>query len=144
MQFDPNNKVVQLCVQGMQIEAEGNIEEAHILFLKAWEIAENDMEAFTAAHYVARNQKAPEDELKWNLEALNRANAIKDQDLNGNYPSLYLNVGKSYETLGDFTAAAGFYKLAADFAVHLPPGGYGDMTRGGINAALDRVSIGKT
>ena len=73
MQFDPKNKVVQLCAQGMQTEGEGETAEAHALFQQAWDIAQNDFEAFTAAHYLARNQPDPKDNLKWNLEALNRA-----------------------------------------------------------------------
>jgi len=35
MQFDPNNKVVQLCAQGMQREAEGETDEAHKFFQEA-------------------------------------------------------------------------------------------------------------
>lgn len=79
MQFDPENKVVQLCVQGMQAEAEGKIDEAHNLFQQAWDMTANDFEKFTAAHYMARAQKAPHDVLEWNLKALNHALNIKEQ-----------------------------------------------------------------
>jgi tetratricopeptide (TPR) repeat protein len=143
MQFDPENKVVQLCAQGMQVEAEGRIEEAHALFQQAWDIAQNDFEAFTAAHYLARNQKDPHGVLKWNLEALNRANAIRDDDMKGHYPSLYLNVGKSYETLGDVADANKNYQLAADYSIFLPAGKYGDMIRTGIGEALKRTGTAK-
>jgi tetratricopeptide (TPR) repeat protein len=139
MQFDPNNKVVKLCAEGMQAEAQGKIDEAHQLFQHAWDIATDDFEAFTAAHYLARNQKDPLDVLKWNLEALNRANAIKNDDLKGHYPSLYLNVGKSYENLNDIKEANNYYSLAADHSSTLPPGKYGDMLRGGIAAGLKRT-----
>src|ERR1700710_2940069 len=114
MQFDPENKVVKLCAQGMQLEAEGKTDEDHAHFQQAWDIAENDFEAFTAAHYLARNQKDPNDVLKWNLEALNKANAITGEDLTASYTSLYLNVGKSYETLGDIKQANHYYQLAAN------------------------------
>jgi tetratricopeptide (TPR) repeat protein len=139
MEFDPNNKVVKLCAGGMQAEAEGKIEAAHQMFQKAWDIAENDFEAFTAAHYLARNQKDPADVLKWNLEALNRANKIKDDQMKGHYPSLYLNVGKSYEAMGEIGEANGYYQLAADFSCFLPPGKYSDMIRMGIGEGLKRT-----
>lgn len=139
MQFDPKNKVVKLCAEGMQAEAEGKIEEAHSLFQQAWDTAENDFEAFTAAHYLARNQKNPEDVLKWNLEALNRARAIKDEEAGTHYPSLYLNIGKSYENLDDIKSAKENYQLAADCSASLPPGKYSDMIRMGIAGGLKRT-----
>jgi tetratricopeptide (TPR) repeat protein len=143
MQFDPENKVVKLCAQGMQFEAEGDINKAKTIFQQAWDIAENDFEAFTAAHYLARNQDDPNDTLKWNLEALNRAKAVKDVDINGVYPSLYLNVGKSYETLQDLNEAGNYYQMAADCSADLPPGKYSEMIRTGISKALERTGISK-
>ena len=139
MQFDPNNKVVKLCAEGMQAEAEGKIEMAHSLFQEAWDKAENDFEAFTAAHYLARNQQSPQDVLKWNLEALSRANKVKADDMGAHYPSLYLNIGKSYEALNDIKSANENYALAADCSSFLPPGKYSDMIRTGIAGALKRT-----
>jgi|ERR1700743_1453466 len=139
MEFDPNNPVVQLCVKGMNAEGEGKIEEARQLFQQAWDTATNNFEAFTAAHYLARNQEDPNDNLKWNLEALNRANAINDDSFKGHYPSLYLNVAKSYETLRNNEEAARHYQLAADSCKHLPDGKYADMIKSGISAGLKRV-----
>src|ERR1700712_1814264 len=143
MQFDPNNKVVKLCAKGMQAEAEGKIEEAHGLYQQAWDVASDDFEAFTAAHYLARNQKDPNDVLKWNLEALNRANKIKDDDVGTHYPSLYLNIGKSYENLNDLKSANENYALAADCSSFLPPGKYSDMIRTGIAGGLKRTGTVK-
>ena len=139
MEFDPNNPVVQLCIKGMTAEGEGKIEEAHQLFQKAWDTATNNFEAFTAAHYLARNQKDPNDVLKWNLEALNRADSIKEEGLKGQYPSLYLNVAKSYENLGDNNEAIRYYGLASDSCEHLPAGGYADMIKSGISQGLKRI-----
>lgn len=139
MEFDPNNPVVQLCVSGMNAEGEGRIEEAQQLFQQAWEMAANDFEAFTAAHYLARNQEDPNDNLKWNLEALTRAGTLPEDAVKGHYPSLCLNVGKSYETLGNAAEAARYYRLAANSSEQLPPGKYTDMIRSGISAGLKRV-----
>jgi tetratricopeptide (TPR) repeat protein len=143
MQFDPENKVVKLCAEGMQTEAEGNIAQARQLFQQAWDIAANDFEAFTAAHYLARNQQDPNDVLKWNLEALTRANAVKDDDMKAHYPSLFLNVGKSYETLGNINEAKKYYIDAAGYCSFLPPGKYADMIRMGISEGLKRTGTAK-
>ena len=70
MPFDPNNKVIQLCAKGMDMEANRKPDEAQALFLQAWDQATNDFEKFTAAHYVARHQKSVEDKLKWDETAL--------------------------------------------------------------------------
>jgi len=138
MQFDPANGVVKLCSEGMALEAQGKKEEAQQLFQQAWNEAANDFEAFTAAHYLARNQKDPADNLYWNEEALKRALLVKD-DLTGVYPSLYLNIGRSHETLGNRSEAASNYQLAADAGTALPTGAYGDMIRSGIREGLKRT-----
>ncbi len=59
MLFDPENHVIKLCAQGINLEAAGKIEEAHQLFQQAWESGKNDQELFSAAHFLARNQKDP-------------------------------------------------------------------------------------
>src|SRR5882724_5340706 len=122
MQFGPDNVVVKLCAEGMNAEFEGNTERAHQIFQQAWDSASNDFEAFTAAHYLARNQKDPADTLQWNIKALDHANSVKDDDMKIHYPSLYLNVAKSYEVLHQLREAAKYYELAADKANHLPNG----------------------
>ena len=140
MEFNPNNPVVKLCAQGMEAEVQGDIETARKLFTEAWERATNDFEAFTAAHYMARNQPDLEDELRWNLIALEKA--LKLENNNGVLPSLYLNAGKSYEKLGMMNEAGKQYKLAHTYSAHLPKGNYGDMMRMGINEALKRTGQG--
>ncbi|MGN6569023.1 MAG: tetratricopeptide repeat protein [Flavipsychrobacter sp.] len=141
MKFDPNNPVIQLCATGMQLEAQGKIDEAVQSFQKAWSLAANDFERFTAAHYVARNQKDPVDNLKWNMDALMYAQAINNNGSTGHYPSLYLNIAKSYETLGDIPAAHQHYQNAARHADTLPANPYGDMIKSGINEGLKRTGI---
>src|SRR3954470_3904197 len=99
MTFDQNNKVVQLCVKGMELEGQGQLTEASILFNEAWNIAANDFEKFTAAHYVARHQQSITDKLNWDQVALNHALNINDESVKEALPSLYLNIGKCYEDL---------------------------------------------
>jgi len=139
MQFDPENKVIKLCVDGMNAEARGALGEAMRLFHAAWDQSGDDFERFTSAHYLARNQQAPEDRLRWNLAALSYARSIEDEDMKVHYPSLYLNIAKSYEALQDDINAQINYALAAEHSTLLPDGGYGDMIRSGIGAGLHRV-----
>ncbi|OOQ57575.1 hypothetical protein [Mucilaginibacter pedocola] len=141
MDFDPENPVVKLCAAGMAAEAEGKIEEANTHFKQAWEIATNDFERFTAAHYCARNQPDPLINLQWNLDSLKYALAANHDSLKTHYPSLYLNIGKSYENLSDLAAAANYYQLALDNAHYLPDGGYGNMLKAGIMAGLQRTGV---
>ncbi|MBN3909058.1 MAG: NAD(+)--rifampin ADP-ribosyltransferase [Nostoc sp. NMS1] len=51
MEFNPNNNVVKLCLQGMGMEEKGKPEEASKLFLQAWNEATHDFEKFISAHY---------------------------------------------------------------------------------------------
>ncbi|MBN2501681.1 MAG: hypothetical protein JXB38_12940 [Anaerolineales bacterium] len=114
MQIDSNNPVVKLCIQGTQAEFAGDIEQARALYLQAWKLAQDDYEACVAAHYVARHQDNPTEEFRWNQEALKRAKAANEERVQAFYSSLYLNMGQSYEKLGDQAAAKHYYDLAAE------------------------------
>jgi hypothetical protein len=138
--MDPDNPIVKLCVQGMEAEFKGKHDEASLLFMQAWDQSRDDYEACIAAHYVARHQTAPEDTLRWNQESLDRANAVNDARVLGFYPSLYLNMAKAHEDLGDRLRARSFYELASAKANSLSEGRYGDMVRDGIKRGLLRVS----
>jgi hypothetical protein len=78
MEFNPNNNVVKLCLQGMGMEEKGKLEKASKLFLQAWNEATYDFEKFISAHYVARYQKNVSDKLKWLETALQFALKINN------------------------------------------------------------------
>jgi tetratricopeptide (TPR) repeat protein len=137
--MDPANPIVKLCVEGMRAETEGRIDEARLLFIQAWEESKNDYDACIAAHYVARHQKTPEEILRWNQESLDRADALNDERMQDFYPSLYLNLGKAHEDLGNREMARKYYELAAARMNGLPAGRYGDVVRDGIKRGLQRV-----
>ena len=139
MEFNQNNKVVQLCVKGMELEGQGQLKEAGILFNEAWNIAADDFEKFTAAHYVARHQKSILNKLDWDQVALNHALNINKEAVKETLPSLYLNIGKCYEDLNDFYNAQKYYQLANAVTGYLPDDGYGSMIRAGIRNGLARV-----
>ena len=140
MQFDPNNNIIKLCAQGMDMEGKGKSEEANELFIEAWNKATNDFEKFTAAHYVARHQKTVADKLKWDETALDLAMKINDDNVKESFPSLHLNIAKCYEDLNDFTNARKHYQLALSFVKVLPDDGYGNMLKGGIKNGIERVT----
>jgi len=112
MEFNPNNNVIKLCIEGMGMEGKGDPEEASRLFLQAWNESTNDFEKFTAAYYVARHQKNVSDKLKWLETALQFVLRINDPSVAGAYPSLYSNIAKCYEESGDLDNAKKNHELA--------------------------------
>ncbi len=138
MLFDPDNKIIKLCVEGMDQEGLGNGEEAYRLFLEAWKDASDDLEKFLAAHYVARHQRSFIDKLQWDKIALNFAMKIDDENVRASYPSLYLNIAKGYEELHDNENALKNYQLGLSFTGFLMDDSYGRMIKSGIMAGIER------
>lgn len=138
--MDPSNPIVRLCAEGMEWEMKGELDKASTLFMTAWEQSADDFKKSIAAHYVARHQKTASDTLRWNQESLDRANAVDDLRVQGFYPSLYLNMGKSHEDLGNREEAKRFYELASTQINQLSGDRYGDIVRDGIARGLQRVS----
>lgn len=119
--MDTKNPVIALCVAGSRAEFEGRKADAYALYAQAWDAASDDYEACIAAHYVARGFTDPREIFRWNRTALDRAEAANDERVQPFYPSLYLNLGHSYELLGEQAEAERFYALAAALgAVHQP------------------------
>jgi hypothetical protein len=140
MQFDSDNPVVRLCAQGMEMESDQRPEEAKALFLQAWDEASGDLEKCIAAHYIARHQQSITDKLIWDEIALSFALKIKHAEVSQSLPSLYLNIAKCQEELGDFKSAARNYKTALSYVSDLPDDGYGTMVRAGIKKGLERIA----
>lgn len=139
MQFNQDSKSIQLCIQGMELEGQGQPTSALLLFQEAWNEAINDTDKFTAAHYIARHQNNVADKLKWDETALQLALSINEDTVKSTYPSLYLNVAKCYEDLHDFNNALKHYELANSFTRFLPDDGYGNMIRAGIRQGMERL-----
>jgi len=115
MEFSPANPIVQLCLQGMNMEENGNPREAAKLFLRAWEEASNDFEKFMAAYYVARHQEDVHNKLKWLETALQLALNIDDDTVKSAFPALYANIAKCYDKLNDKDNAKKNYESARSF-----------------------------
>ncbi len=137
--MDGTNPMVRLCVEDMQAEGDGKPDEAQDLYERAWAASKEDFDACMAAHYLARQQPSTEETLRWNKEALDRADTVGDERVRGFYPSLYLNVGKTHEDLGDPDEAGRYYECAAERVEDLPADGYGDLVRRGSADGLRRT-----
>lgn len=96
----------------MDMEEKGKPEEASTLFLQAWNEATNDFEKFLAAFHVARDQKSVPDKLIWLKTALQLALKINSEAVKAALSSLYLNIAKCYEDLGDLDNAKKNNELA--------------------------------
>jgi rifampin ADP-ribosylating transferase len=139
MEFDPENAVVKLCVEGMYKEGGGDLASARALFEQAWYAATDDFESFVAAHYLARHQHSEEEALTWNLRALEHLARVATPGKEKYYSSLHLNAGHSYEKLRQPESSRYHYARADEFCSYLDAGPYGDMIRSGIKAALERT-----
>lgn len=133
---DPENPVVRLCVAGMEAEANGAPDQARELFERAWERAADDYEACIAAHYVARHQTSPHESLRWNEECLRRADRVGDERVSGFYPSLYLNLGKAHQEIGEPAVAHAYFVRAAERVEDAPGDQYGDWNRFAVAEGL--------
>ena len=117
--MDTNNPVIALCMAGSRAELEGRRADAYALYAQAWEAVTDDYEACIAAHYGARGAAEPGEIFRWNRIALDRAVTADDERVQPFCPSLYLNMGRSHELLGEQAEAERFYALAAALgAVH--------------------------
>lgn len=138
MTFDPENRVVKLCAQGMDLEGESpNL--AAKKFNDAWKLASTPLEKSIAAHYVARHQPSKSEKLHWDEMAL--AYAIKaEKETLFFLPSLLLNIARGYEDLGRTAEALIGYKQAKKCLEAIPNDGYKKFVALGINKGLERLS----
>ena len=140
MQVDPNNPIVKLCAAGIAAEMAGKRADAGALYMQAWDARTDEYEACIVAHYLARIQPTPEESLRWNQEALRYAEATDREKVKDFYPSLYLNLGKSHEDLGNRDEAKRLYSLAVEGSALLPEGKLTDIVRRGASEGLKRTS----
>lgn len=138
MHFEPTNPVIKLCADGMALEGSGPA-GAMRRFTAAWDMARKDLEKFTAAHYLARHQPTVAEKLHWDVTALQFAPCITDGSVNGALPSLYLNIGKCHEDLGELENARTNYEIGLEATAALPDDGYGQMIRSGLQNGLARI-----
>lgn len=118
---------------------EGNPQVAASMFQQAWDNATTHDEHFIAAHYVARHQPTVDSKLEWDKIALEHALQIDRPDVTSVLPSLYLNIAKCYEDMGQLNLAEEHYNGAAAFVSFLGEDGYSRMIATGVEKGLERV-----
>jgi len=100
----------------MGMEEKGEIEEASGMFLRAWDEAENDFERYIAAYFVARRRQDVAEKLKWFQTSLPFAVGVNNEASTSAFPSLYSNIAKCYEELGDVENAKKNRDLADSYS----------------------------
>lgn len=111
--MDLSRQTVALCILGTQAEFDGRADDARDLYARAWDCAIDSYDRCIAAHYVAHLETDPQQALAWNCAALAHAQNADPAMVEPFLPSLYVNLGCSYEQTGDAVEAARYYDLAA-------------------------------
>lgn len=112
MEFSPTNPIVQLCLQSMVADEKGRPEEAEKILHQAWFDATNDFEKFLAAHATARHSKPAAERLRWFTTALELALKVDTIETRSALPTLYDNIAKCHEELGNPDEAKKYHDLA--------------------------------
>lgn len=144
MRFSPQNEIVRFCIQGMRLEEDGHVEEARMMFLRAWNEATDDHERFLAAYHVSRQEKDPAAELKWLEVALQLASQVHDASVRAAFPLLHSRMAKCHESLNDLDAVRRHRELATSFEKEPPDRGpFYHGTRADLQVG-DLLSAGNT
>lgn len=141
--------------EGIQLRLQGRHAEARVVMEQLW----NDMggadgaplHRCTIAHSLADTQDEVDDELRWDLAALDAAREVTDADVAAAgmgdaaaalMPSLYLNLAECYRKLGQYVHAREHLLLGSRSVDELPAGEYGDSIRGALADLARRLDRG--
>ncbi|MGW6903374.1 hypothetical protein [Streptomyces sp. NPDC054940] len=134
--------------EAMMLQHTGDIDGARQRFTEIWEQIASDGDPFhrcVLAHYMADLQPDPQDELAWDLRALDAAASVTDDRakqhdsslaIRGFYPSLHLNLAADFHKLGDITQARTHLAHAEQHLDALKDDDYGQ----GIRSAIQRLA----
>jgi tetratricopeptide (TPR) repeat protein len=134
---DSRTLVRYLLERGRVYNSSGSVEDAKRLFLQAFDLAVKSKEEFytvDAAHMVAIVE-SPENQMEWNLRALDLAENSADERARGWKGSLYNNLGWTYFDQGNYQEALFMFEKALDFRTQ-----QGDP----VNAGTARWCVAKT
>lgn len=145
--------IMQRMGEGIELSQSGNRVTARRLFAQVWdEIGGERGDPFhrcALAHWMADVQDDVQDELMWDLRALEAADLVSDEravaagvtsPVAGFYPSLHLNLGECYRKLGDYEQARQHLAAGQGALDILPGDGYGRMISGGLRRLAERLS----
>ncbi len=122
-----SSMALDLCVRITQAEYAGDRVAALALARQAWDVAGDALDRCAAAHYVARFLADPSDRLHWNKIALDEAGRAAPDLVAPWLPSLYVNLGRAYEALGDREAALACYARARALGLSHDPDGPAEL-----------------
>jgi tetratricopeptide (TPR) repeat protein len=134
---DSRTLIRYLLERGRVYNSSGNVEDAKRLFLQAFDLAvksKEDFYAVDAAHMVAIVE-SPENQVEWNLRALELAENSTHEKARNWKGSLYNNLGWTYFDKGDFQEALFMFEKALDFRTQ-----QGDP----VNVGVARWCVAKT
>lgn len=133
--MDTKNKVTELCLKGTRAEFEGKKELALEIYKQAWEISKSDYEYSMSAHYLGHIYQIYEntqESFYWHEKALEFALLSDSPEIKNFLPSLYLNMGRVYESQGKISESKNYYNLAIKYG-HEISDDYGDMIEKSVN-----------
>ncbi|MEU7166924.1 hypothetical protein AB0A70_20150 [Streptomyces morookaense] len=131
------------------LHREGDADGARSRLGEIWQDIGPEGDAFhrcVLAHHMADVQPDPEDELAWDLRALEAAESLTDDRVQAHHaslavrgfrPSLHLNLAESYRRTGNARMSREHLARAREHTDALGDDAYGD----GIRAALDRLEL---
>lgn len=114
MEFSPINPIVKLCLEGIALKAQNDLEQATVLFTQAWHQAENHLEKFITSYFMAEIQTLPAQRLTWLEEQLKHALLVTSDVTKSAMEPLYNNISLCYTALGNLDRAEEFVDLAAN------------------------------
>ncbi|TCC30057.1 hypothetical protein [Kribbella speibonae] len=114
----------------------GDREAARQQLTDLWNAAQDPQTRCAIAHYLADVQEETEDELLWDLRAL------EDVADDGWLPSLYLNLADDYRRLGQVELAQEHLAAARAHLPGLPDGAYGEVIRAGVEHVAEALAAG--
>ena len=136
MEFRDSNDHSRLYVKAYLLESEFDYKEAKKKYELLWSLSYDDYDRYFLARILAAYQNSFEDQLDWWLTALEYWVKLDREAFEGVLPSLYFEIGETYENLMDFKNAKAHYLLGSSFLKYLPGG---DMAKWVIEALADGI-----
>lgn len=90
--FDSKNKIIRLCMLGMNMEEQGDSEGALTVFMQALKESTNDFEKFVATYQMAKYEKNISEKLKWLEKSLQYVIESEDYGLRSTLPTIYFSL----------------------------------------------------
>jgi hypothetical protein len=154
MAAEPEAMMVRIG-QAIETAQRGDRSGAQTMLLLLWEIVgtEGDpLHRCALAHSMADLQDDPEDELIWDVRALEAAHQLTDERVSGAgmgisaagfYASLYLNLADVYRRLGTMDKAREHVALGRSALSRLNDDGYRLMIQFALDRVQDRLSVSR-